>query len=519
MDTKKSFNKLNIVNFFIAAAGIFLRIFRLASVPIGVYVDEPPLAYNAWCIANYGVDRYLRPYPIYFQNWYSGQSPMYTYLLALLYKLGFKMGDVGVIRIPACVLSIGVMLLAWLISRELTEKKCLHTVTLAFAAFAPYLIMQGRIALDCNLLLFCVALSFLFLIKFCKFGKTKHLVICGICFGLSLYSYALSYILLGLFLVISALYMLWTKKITVKQVVLWALVVIVTGLPIILFAISVVFGIEEYRFLGLTIAPVSSGRMSELSGANFIKNAVLSVWASLSDDGQVALTLPESGTMYHLSIPFVITGMVISLVNCVRSFKKKEFSFGFLFLLLLVCNAIVGGLNQDVFVYRVNSIFVSYAYFFVISVSWIVSKIKKVNVRIVFASVLSVAYLTYTIVFAYYYLEKYNDIYPANLKLVGEEIEYAKKHFPDCDIYTCYLGLPEYILFEYPIDPAEWGQTENVGKIHSDLPDEITDFDKRVYIIPKTNAYDRERLNEYLGQIAVLHLPLVDIYEPLMWEE
>ena len=153
MEEEKGF-KLNPSEMIILAAGLFIRIFSLGTIPSGVYIDEPPISYTAWCIANFGVDRYLRHMPVYFQNWYSGQSPMYTYLLAFLYKLGFPMGNPAVIRIPACIFSILIMMLVLVGVRYLSRDRYVRISALFLAAFAPYFVMQGRIGLDCNLLLF-----------------------------------------------------------------------------------------------------------------------------------------------------------------------------------------------------------------------------------------------------------------------------------------------------------------------------------------------------------------------------
>ena len=65
---------------------VFLRVYRLESLPDVLHIDEAGLGYNAWCLAHYGTDRYLNVRPFYPQNFYGGQSPLYTYLLALLIR-------------------------------------------------------------------------------------------------------------------------------------------------------------------------------------------------------------------------------------------------------------------------------------------------------------------------------------------------------------------------------------------------------------------------------------------------
>ena len=62
---------------------IVVRMIALGEIPQGLHVDEAGMAYDAYCYANYGVDRYLYPNPIYLINYGSGQRVLYMYLAAL----------------------------------------------------------------------------------------------------------------------------------------------------------------------------------------------------------------------------------------------------------------------------------------------------------------------------------------------------------------------------------------------------------------------------------------------------
>ena len=65
---------------------VLLRFYKLTVLPDVLHIDEAALGYNSWCLANYGTDRYLNVLPFYPQNFYGGQSPLYTYLVVLLIK-------------------------------------------------------------------------------------------------------------------------------------------------------------------------------------------------------------------------------------------------------------------------------------------------------------------------------------------------------------------------------------------------------------------------------------------------
>lgn len=86
---------------------VFLRVYRLESLPDVLHIDEAGLGYNAWCLAHYGTDRYLNVRPFYPQNFYGGQSPLYTYLLALLIRtVGQGNLSLALLKIPAVLASL-----------------------------------------------------------------------------------------------------------------------------------------------------------------------------------------------------------------------------------------------------------------------------------------------------------------------------------------------------------------------------------------------------------------------------
>ena len=105
--------KYKIIMIIILIVGIFTRFIAIDKVPIGIQVDEAGMAYDAYCIANYGTDRFDNPYPIYMINYGGGQSSLYTYLAAILIKIfGFSL---FIIRMPAFIFSIIYIIIAYLI--------------------------------------------------------------------------------------------------------------------------------------------------------------------------------------------------------------------------------------------------------------------------------------------------------------------------------------------------------------------------------------------------------------------
>ena len=71
-------HKTKILFTIILIIAIFTRLYRIDELPQGIHVDEAGIAYDAYCFANYGVDRYLNKMPVYMINFGLGQSALYT---------------------------------------------------------------------------------------------------------------------------------------------------------------------------------------------------------------------------------------------------------------------------------------------------------------------------------------------------------------------------------------------------------------------------------------------------------
>lgn len=101
--------------------GIVTRIIKLGEIPIGINVDEAGIMYDSYCIANYGTDRFDNSYPVYMINYGGGQSALYTYIASIFIKIfGFSL---TVVRLPALVFSILYMIFAFLLTKDMKNKK------------------------------------------------------------------------------------------------------------------------------------------------------------------------------------------------------------------------------------------------------------------------------------------------------------------------------------------------------------------------------------------------------------
>jgi 4-amino-4-deoxy-L-arabinose transferase-like glycosyltransferase len=64
----------------ILLVGFFLRAYQFSLDPPGLYFDEATIGYESFSLLRTGADRWGMPFPVYFVDWGSGQSVLYSYL-------------------------------------------------------------------------------------------------------------------------------------------------------------------------------------------------------------------------------------------------------------------------------------------------------------------------------------------------------------------------------------------------------------------------------------------------------
>ena len=102
---------------------------------------------------------------------------------------------------------------------------------LLFAAINPWHILQSRWALDCNLYPHFFMAGIYFLNR--GLEKRRFLVISMIMFGLCMYCYGISIYTMPLFLLAACVYLLVTKKLTIKDAILALGVYLLVAWPFI----------------------------------------------------------------------------------------------------------------------------------------------------------------------------------------------------------------------------------------------------------------------------------------------
>ena len=204
-----------------AITALFLatRLFRLDMAPFtaeGMHFDEMSAAYDAWCIQGWGVDRHLTRFPVYFMNTGPGQNALYIYLAAIAFKLfGFSLFK---FRMVAVICALAAYVCLYFLSGKLFGDGLVSLIPNALMTVMPVFLMSEHWGLESYLFLSFSIISFYFLILAIDKGSTGYFVLDGILWGITFYTYGVSYVVIPLFGILTLGYLLYMKKIRIRDI-------------------------------------------------------------------------------------------------------------------------------------------------------------------------------------------------------------------------------------------------------------------------------------------------------------
>ncbi len=336
------------------------RLILLGKLPAGVNQDEAMLSMDAWALSKYGTDRFGMPFPVHFTAWDVGQmSTLLGYLMVPFIKLlGFSTFSV---RLPMVIVSSISVWVIYEVAKTLYDER-IGLFVMFLTAINPWHFIQSRWSLDCNLFPHVFLIGFLLLLKGLKDKKLLYLSM--VFFGLTFYCYGIAVYTVPLFLFVFALWCLVKKQLRIRDVLIAVLIFMIIAGPEIVVMVINTFKYDSVRLGPLTLPFFpNSGRSSDILFLNFsrrqlLKNAMaMTGCVFLQKPDYIFNTIPFFGPLYHISIPF----MLIGIIRVVKEFfTSKEVSkrYGYLALIGFLLSGIwVGLVTLEVNVNRINIIF------------------------------------------------------------------------------------------------------------------------------------------------------------------
>ena len=438
----------------------FLLFYRVTEIPIPYNVDEAGMAYDAVSLVNYHCDRYLYRFPVYFVNFGGGQNALYTYLAAVLIRLfGYS---VLIVRLPAILLSlISALVFTLMIRREYGNTA--SVLAAAFFCTLPFSIMHSRWGLESYLLFPMLIISLAAFSRAAETSKTGWFFLSGVLFGLTLYSYTVSYLLLPVFLGGLLIRLLAVHRLSGKNFLAFAIPLVLMAVPLVLMLAVNSGMIDEIRTRFFSVPRFLLFRAGEISPRHILthlKPDGKNIFYNLFVNDYCAYNIiPKFGSMYYLTIPVMIYGFIRSLRGIGKSRTGKAFSpdpvMVWLFFVTFVQCLMFEGINAN----RGCAVFVPLIYFCVAGLHGILKKS-----RIIFVGFCAV-YLVIFGLFLNHYFRKFpetvgKDSMFASAADISDALEFAEERVSENGmIYVLDSVQPHiYVLLAKQVDPYTFMQ-------------------------------------------------------------
>lgn len=215
----------------IIAFGFFLRIISVDKAPSGILVDEASIGYNAYSILKTGKDEWGQKLPLTFKAFGDQKLPAYIYLTVPSVKL-FGLNNFAV-RLPSVIAGTLLILVVFYFLRSLGFSQNLSLLGSFITAVSPWMIILSRFGYESNVGLLFFTIGLLFLTLGIKRKSYLFYGLSAIFLGLSCYAYIAYRMVTVLFIASFFVYLLFKKYISVRNIVLFSFVFLITISPIL----------------------------------------------------------------------------------------------------------------------------------------------------------------------------------------------------------------------------------------------------------------------------------------------
>ena len=338
------------------------RLIMLGRVPAGINQDEAMGAMDALALSKYGTDRFGMHLPVHFTAWGNSQMSVgLAYLMIPFIKaLGFSAFS---IRLPMAIVSIISVAVIYYISEKIFSDKRISLLIMFLTAVNPWHFIQSRWSIDCNLFPHVFLIAFLLLLI--GLDKKPFLYISMVFFGLTFYCYGIAVYTVPVFLAVFAIWCLFKKQIKISEVAISGIIFLIIALPEILVMIVNMLHLDtiETPFFTIPFFP-ESVRSNDILFFNFsfsqlAKNALSMICSAfIQTPDYIFNTIPFFGPLYHISIPFMLIGIIVVFKRCFNKNEEIGIRTKYLALIGFLLSGIwVGLMTFEVNVNRINIIY------------------------------------------------------------------------------------------------------------------------------------------------------------------
>ena len=170
------------------AAGCFFHFLNIDSLPMGFYVDESSIGYNAYLIASTGADEHGVHWPLFFEAFGEYKNPLYIYLLAALYKvLGYSEWTT---RCLSALCWLGGSMCLYELMKTVSRDNNLRLYGAIALSFTPWVFALSRVSFEVIVLYPLLSLYLLAIYRGFERTSRSWSAVAGMTIGLCLYAYS-----------------------------------------------------------------------------------------------------------------------------------------------------------------------------------------------------------------------------------------------------------------------------------------------------------------------------------------
>lgn len=291
--------------------GAALRLLQYPKIPPGFNQDEASSLYEAYCLAETGMDRWGNFLPPYFPSWGSGQNVLLSYLSVPVVKaLGLSVFSARLVPVVLGILTLPLLALGL---RPLGRFPAALGVFIL--AIVPWHFMLSRWALESNLAPFFMLLGCVLVARGLSTGRRRWILPSLVPFALALYAYGTTVLVLPV-LGLGLLLTYWPQFTSRRGAWLWA----AAGFALVAFPFGIFF--LENQVLGRNLAwadglffstpLLPANRLDQLGGGALKGNLVFLI--SGFQDGSNYNLLPGFPLLLLFTLPLALVGLAAAVL-------------------------------------------------------------------------------------------------------------------------------------------------------------------------------------------------------------
>jgi 4-amino-4-deoxy-L-arabinose transferase-like glycosyltransferase len=236
----------------VLSVGIFLRFFRLDSIPAGFFCDEASIGYNAYSILTTGKDEYGVSFPIFFQSFGDYRPPLAIYS-AIPFVGIFGLNEMAT-RLPSMFYGLLTIVTMYFIGSKIGRNRSLGLLTAFIAATMPWLIHYSRTGFEFTIYVSFFTITLFLLLK--AMTNRCYLVPAFIASALTFYTYQPAKLMIPLLLFGYLFIQRRSFLIHKKNVLIGIISFIILSMPLILNFLSGQ-GLSRFRMVSIFSAKLS----------------------------------------------------------------------------------------------------------------------------------------------------------------------------------------------------------------------------------------------------------------------